>query len=103
VSNKAFTALLCGFLIVAGIFCYLTYNPAEPITSVAEWHRSDELPPPDDKPICGMWLDDGQPVVEFVRKAGENFYEYNPNPFAPTALLWAYPPVYWSEMPGAAE
>lgn len=103
IDNKRLAAILAAFLIVAGILCYATYKPAASIVGVAEWHRTEDLPPPNDRPICGMWIDGNNPEVEFVRRVGGSFYEYNPNPFAATALLYGFPPIYWSEMPGAAE
>ena len=102
-NNRALYWFLAVFLVIAAILCYATYKPDPPMVSVSEWHRTEDFTPPDSKPICGMWIDYDKPEVEVVRKIGGNFYEYNSNPFAPTALLYGYPPLYWSEMPGAAE
>jgi hypothetical protein len=99
--QKRLSVILAIGLAVAGILCLIPNGKPEP--KATEWRRSYLEGPPESKPIAAMWIVDGQPCVYFVERFGERYYEYNPAPLAPLALLYTFPPEFWSEMPGSAE
>lgn len=66
------------------------------------WVKSEYIGAPNNEPIIGFWIVDGDPVPATVIEAGGQYYQYSDVPGAPACLLFGYPPLYWSYMPNAA-
>jgi hypothetical protein len=97
-----FFAAIC-LLFAIGWLVY--HEPPKPTSIVApsSWTTSQEMTPPENVPIVGLWMDNGQPVVLAVVAHGPRYFEYDAlHPRGPASPLYAYPPLWWTNMPGAA-
>jgi hypothetical protein len=99
--------IFCGFLLVVGFLIgFRLVGPAfwpHEDTIPSGWVRSEELGCPDGRPIVGCWIDDqGQPITIPVVEVGGRWYGYDTHAGHPLELLYGYPPMWWTDLPGGA-
>ena len=67
------------------------------------WTTSYSSTPPENSPIVGLWMDNGQPVILAVVAHGARYFEYDAlHPEGPASMLYGTPPIWWIRFPGAA-
>lgn len=91
-----------GCLAVGLILAAVCYSPQpEPIEPMDSWHKSSLEAPPEERPIVGLWIWDGEPCPLTVVCIGTRYYAYNPGDI--TQLIADYAPNYWVDMPGVVK
>ena len=91
---------LCAAGVLIGYLVFLDQSRPE---MCGDWTTPMTRSIPEDTPIVGLWMDQGQPVVLAVVAHGPRYFEYDAlHPSGPASLLYTYPPMWWAPMPGGA-
>jgi hypothetical protein len=97
------TLLFLGCALGITVLVYLVYLDKSRPEITSDWSTPLERSIPENTPIVGLWMDQGQPVVVAVVAHGPRYFEYDAlHPSGPASLLFNAPPMWWTPMPGAA-
>ena len=85
------------------IFMLVLQDTSRP-EMVSDWATPYSRSIPENTPVVGLWMDNGQPVVLAVVAHGTRYFEYDAlHPMGPASMLYGYPPMWWTPMPGGAK
>jgi hypothetical protein len=99
--KKVVVFAACAFSLC--LLVLLVYQDSSRPELTGDWVTPLERSIPEDTPIVGLWMDEGQPVVLAVVAHGTRYFEYDAlHPEGPASVLYNSPPMWWTPMPGAA-